>query len=297
MLIVHAQEQKPHLLRYPYAEFDLIISHLDDESFEDSDPGQDNDNYKIHSEQETRHYRDNEIGSTTLMPGQVLHETGFKARNFREILATMKSRSEIRSEMLQSFDSFNGSHAPLPNISLTSQDVTRWKMASRADEVYKQGQAYSIPIFLSFVQRCKDWPDVDHIFDEPSIAFGFSAAALIYGGLHALAWFAHFGSSREQLLWRISACVVMGGVPIIFVLWKFFVWLDDKPVFSQAGVLSLQFLILPLTRLVLLLTGLTFLAYILARVYLVVECFINLSHLPAEVYDVPTWSTYFPHIS
>lgn len=28
------------------------------------------------------------------------------------------------------------------------------------------------------------------------------------------------------------------------------------------------------------------LAYIVARAYLVIECFIDLSHLPAEVYDV-----------
>jgi len=37
--------------------------------------------------------------------------------------------------------------------------------------------------------------------------------------------------------------------------------------------------------------------YCLARVYLVVECFINLSHLPQSVYLVPTWSQYVPHIS
>ena len=30
------------------------------------------------------------------------------------------------------------------------------------------------------------------------------------------------------------------------------------------------------------------LAYILARAYLAVECFINLSHLPVGVYDVPS---------
>lgn len=38
-------------------------------------------------------------------------------------------------------------------------------------------------------------------------------------------------------------------------------------------------------------------AYVLARAYLVVECFINVSHLPAGAYKVPSWTAYFPHIA
>lgn len=37
--------------------------------------------------------------------------------------------------------------------------------------------------------------------------------------------------------------------------------------------------------------------YCIARVFLVVECFITLEHLPASVYNVPLWSNYLPHIS
>ncbi|KAK4450426.1 hypothetical protein QBC34DRAFT_437265 [Podospora aff. communis PSN243] len=36
--------------------------------------------------------------------------------------------------------------------------------------------------------------------------------------------------------------------------------------------------------------------YVVARVYLVVESFINLSHLPESAYEVPRWSLYVPHI-
>ena len=36
--------------------------------------------------------------------------------------------------------------------------------------------------------------------------------------------------------------------------------------------------------------------YCLARIYLVVECFINLTHLLASAYLLPKWSQYFPHI-
>lgn len=37
--------------------------------------------------------------------------------------------------------------------------------------------------------------------------------------------------------------------------------------------------------------------YTLARVYLVVECFINLAHLPDGAYQVPQWAQYVPHIA
>jgi len=36
--------------------------------------------------------------------------------------------------------------------------------------------------------------------------------------------------------------------------------------------------------------------YVCGRVYLVVECFINLAHLPESAYELPKWSQYVPHI-
>ena len=124
------------------------------------------------------------------------------------------------------------------------------------------------------------------------IALTFSATALIYGGLHALAWHAYFKSPTEQLLWRISACVVMGGMALILLTVKFedeitntFSYLTDFIHYKLDGILYVILVVLLI------------LAYALARAYLVVECFINLAHLPAEVYDVPSWASYFPHIS
>jgi len=39
------------------------------------------------------------------------------------------------------------------------------------------------------------------------------------------------------------------------------------------------------------------LLYVVARVYLVVECFLNLAHLPDAAYLLPQWSQYVPHIA
>lgn len=152
-------------------------------------------------------------------------------------------------------------------------------------------------------ERCDDWPAFEDLRDSP-ILFGFSVAAFIYGGLHALAWFAHFNSNTEQLLWRASACIVLGGVPVAYIVATVMFAADDEykesqRSYSQKVWMHLATLVVTQTVVVCLamLLCLVFLAYILARAYLVVECFINLSHLPAGAYVVPNWSAYFPHIS
>ncbi|KAL8860869.1 MAG: hypothetical protein Q9178_002624 [Gyalolechia marmorata] len=182
----------------------------------------------------------------------------------------------------------------LESIDLTEQDINRWKMAKRAAEL-RPAQGWDTNIYRKPFRRCcSDLPDISDIVEKFSIAMGFSAAAMVYGGLHALAWNAHFDSPIQQLLWRLSACVVMGGIPTLYVLERItlevmreggsfaFLW-------QAVGLLPFGFLTI--------LTFLVFLTYLIARAYLVVECFIQLSHLPAGVYDVPNWSAYFPHIA
>jgi len=35
----------------------------------------------------------------------------------------------------------------------------------------------------------------------------------------------------------------------------------------------------------------------LGRLYIVVACFVNLTHLSGSVFEVPVWSKFVPHIS
>ena len=269
------------LYRRPRVERDLL-GPASYPFYDDSIRGQGNNKYEIHSEQEKENDRDNKSGLTILAPGQYIQGTHFKARNLREFV-----RKLAYPPTIDSFDAYQGSHPRFPNISLTDQEVTRWKMASRAVQLILSNESDTRDYGL-VAQRCKDWPKMDDIFDELPIALGFSAAALIYGGLHALAWSAHFDTSTEQLLWRISACMVIGGIPVILALFKLCDFMDEHLFNATSDIIS---------NFASIVAGLAFLAYVLARAYLVVECFINLSHLPAGVYDVPTWSTYFPHIS
>lgn len=210
----------------------------------------------------------------------------------------------------KSFNKFNESYLCPPDICLSQRDVTRWKSASRAAQIFREDVThrncrFSVsPRNINFSPRCEDWPDLEDVLEVPLLQLGFVLAALVYGGLHALAWFAHFNTSTEQLLWRISACVVMGGLPVAFGLLaptKLFLnedWNDEvefviktrlrsiRNPWKKMGIYIILILVLAMA-----------IAYALARAYLVVECFISLSHLPAGVYDVPDWAAYFPSIS
>ncbi|KAL8841074.1 MAG: hypothetical protein Q9176_003415 [Flavoplaca citrina] len=170
-----------------------------------------------------------------------------------------------------------------PSISVTERDINRWKMALRAVERFREPQSGLYSLTGPFRRHVPNMPGFRDIIKEIPLALGFSAAAIIYGGLHALAWFAEFRSPTEQLLWRISSVAVMSGIPILAAIYKL---MEQTVAHSLFTWLLIWGLFLP-----------TVIAYILARLYLVVECFIQLSHLPAGVYEVPEWSTYFPHIA
>ena len=188
----------------------------------------------------------------------------------------------------------------LPCLNLTKQDINRWKMAKRAAESIQTLQSTDgmkcngIP----FVRRCTNTPEALNVratlglfffigFTDP-LAIGFGAAAMVYGGLHALAWFAEFHSPIEQLLWRISCVVVICGIPTSVAVCRLMYLLG----FPGDDLLAVLIISMPCVLIGYLLTS----AYVLARLYLVVECFIQLSHLPTGVYDMPEWSSYFPHI-
>ncbi|KAI4281001.1 MAG: hypothetical protein L6R35_005773 [Caloplaca aegaea] len=231
-------------------------------------------------------------------PGQVVPGTKLRLKTVPQLKAFWDDQSAYTP--------------PVPSLDLTKQDLTRLKMAEAAYQAYIGHDNYTTEELKfspwTFRRHCGDWPKRPE--GDLATPFGFSCAALIYGGLHVLAWFAHFNSTTEQLLWRISSCVVMGGLPILFInqfridqllgyysffwsmIFKFGISYYTRlfrrlPTNTQVATfilcLTIEFVVFPI--------------YVLARAYLVVECFMQLSHLPAGVYNVPEWSTYFPHIS
>ena len=285
---------KTRLLRYPASDIDLMAL-FDDDSFRDFDSEQHDGNIVTSSEQFRLAAGNKEADTTTLGPGQTLEGTGFRMLRrgeFKKFPAAYPYRD------LKLLNDVNELHSSLPDVSLTAQDVMRWRMAwcaflTRRQEYRLFGvmghRASGTP---ALIERCEDWPDVNDI-DFP-IALGFTTAALLYGALHALAWSTHFESSAQQLLWRTSACVVMGGAPAMYVLHLLYKDLERSIDDSDKKTELKRYIFEPVVEGV---SSMVLLAYILARAYLVVECFISLSHLPADVYKVPNWPAYFPHIN
>lgn len=261
--------------------------------------------FRVHTAQVSA----NEVSTTDLTIltlGQKLHDTEFL---FSPRFSDLWLESRIPDDLHQkSFNDFNELYLHPPGILLSQRDVNRWKSASRAAQSFEKEVSLHNQLFWAslhgpgFSPRCEDWPDLQDVMRAPFLQLGFVLAALVYGGLHALAWFAHFNTSTEQLLWRISASMIMGGLLVAFCLlaltkllmsvgaltWGHIKYRlrSDRNSWRKVGI-CITLLTIPVIAIV----------YTLARVYLVVECFISLAHLPAGVYDVPQWAAYFPNIS
>ena len=245
---------------------------------------------------------DNRMPATTLHPGQYLPRTGWRLKHPSELFEHIPD-SGVRQWLVECLEgciqplgvddtSLEGGDASksqqiLPTINLTKLDVLRWRMAWGAPrlgiELMRAKKRHHCKTYKTLiVSQCRDWDGFDQI-QNCSTMIGLSFGAFIYGGLHALAWYAIFDSRTQELLWRLSSSVVTGGFPLIFVSLAIKSrWERRFPRFKKLARL------VPAPAIAL---------YVRARGYLVIECFINLFNLPAEVYKVPNWTAYFPHIS
>jgi hypothetical protein len=118
--------------------------------------------------------------------------------------------------------------------------------------------------------------------------FVFSFTAVLYGGIHAKAWQAHFPTEIEGQMWKASVIYVALYGIFMFGAWKLVLLMsfDKYPrrlVAILAGTGSA--LIVVLTML-----------YSFYRSYLVVEGFIGLRSLPATAFETPDWPEYLPHL-
>ena len=142
---------------------------------------------------------------------------------------------------------------------------------------------------------------------------GFSFAGLVYGGIHLLAWNAPFPSHATLTLWRSSGVLLAssGFICVVFcalVMVPLFsvgdwitqrpFWRDPKTKLDQRYKAILKIVVslgdsiifgFPLIAFAVL--------YLAARVYLVVESFLQLAHLPDSAYALPAWSQYYPHVT
>ena len=106
---------------------------------------------------------------------------------------------------------------------------------------------------------------------------GMSAVALLFGGLHCLAWNFEFPSEPERLIWRCaslaSAMIPALELGIIVILSS----LSTSGWMFRLNVITIMLL------------------YVLARVSLLVIAFTCLRSMPADVYTT-TWTKYLPNL-
>jgi hypothetical protein len=157
--------------------------------------------------------------------------------------------------------------------------------------------------------RIQNWPSTDfshllEIFPENvQLLAGFTMAGLVYGALHLCAWNAFFATKAQLDLWHMSSIVLTTSGAIVVLIGRVYDGLDNLEIWIDSIVrraawgFGREITFEPLFALVFFVIFLFALLYVFARVYLVVECFLSLAHLPPSAVQVPSWSPYIPHIA
>jgi len=101
---------------------------------------------------------------------------------------------------------------------------------------------------------------------------------LVYGGIHAFAWNAHFPSIVEENFWRASGCAIA----FVAVTLGLFLYSGTARPYVKLIIELPFFFLLAL--------------YIVARLFFIVEAFISVRALPLGAYDTVQWSNALPHI-
>jgi hypothetical protein len=151
----------------------------------------------------------------------------------------------------------------------------------------------------NYLEDCTKRMLVDRVGDIPrietlsgtNIVTTLTIAGFLYGGVHLAAWHTIFKTRIEECFWKISAISLTASGPLgvcaIFLVrsWKI-EWEDDMSL-GRFLLTALFMFILPAVIAV----------YVVARVYLIAESFINLMFLDESIFFVPSWLQYFPHIT
>ncbi|THZ06595.1 hypothetical protein D6C93_01402 [Aureobasidium pullulans] len=216
------------------------------------------------------------------------------------------------------------SHDKERQIALENPDVPQivfdleLAMAERLERTSKSRYRWELPKTSS--PRIKNWSlsgeSVDDAmeFTEPLSSITLSIVALVYGGLHLLAWNAPFNTRVEGILWKISGISVasigpmsIAYVGLLSVTYKFLRHINrswcswcsrhwDPSRTSLAKIIQIQDVSEDIIEKITQFLGVSYLLfYLFARVYLVVECFIELAYLPDSAFTTPNFTLYIPH--
>ena len=190
---------------------------------------------------------------------------------------------------------------------LSAKTVERWKLATKAmrgrPNIYQNGPLDLNNNLLS--EYSNNWVDSTLTMNgakrfhkdyahTPVFYILYLFLPLIYGGIHLSAWSFNFPTFVEHVMWKASSIIIMAGT--FALLFMFFIPLGITSILESMDVINscqeeisdersmtcIFFCIAPL--------------YIASRIFLLVESFISVRHLPIGVYLTVQWSDYIPHL-
>ena len=188
-----------------------------------------------------------------------------------------------------------------------------------------------------FTKYAKNWTSrEDSSIDQANSFVVIAVLTASYGGLHTVAWVAHFPTVIECILWRISTLVIgisgfLFGAERAYICWsvplhwkikirryhgdhraalanKSRTWYDKllEGIQLVDWMLEDAFLGKPADSRMLGGMGATHLVrfcartmvaiFTLARLYIVSEAFLSLRSMPPAMYETPSWTNWVPHL-
>ena len=174
---------------------------------------------------------------------------------------------------------------------LNDVDFQRFKLASEAAKKYELRHTQSRMDFLKVrLHNRPDLFDSDSATNYKSYIVGFPLAGLLYGSFHLIVWNRSFRGDMDELLWKVSSLTILvSGIPFLIGL----CWLILSGELVTGSRRIERYLWYPITCLYFVCFALV---YIFCRTFIIVECFLDVFHLPDSAFEVPQWSQYFPHI-
>lgn len=142
------------------------------------------------------------------------------------------------------------------------------------------GDSMDVEEFLELLDRKRVSDINDNPFLEKLSQFGafafFTAMSVFYGLWHCIAWYFHFPSHTELLIWRVCTLIITASMPFAAVI--VLTSKEDQPKANSLIVLSS-------------IAG----CYLFARLFMIVEVFIGLRSLPAGAFETVKWTSFIPH--
>ena len=144
--------------------------------------------------------------------------------------------------------------------------------------------------------RVSNWPSEDLLRGTRGLVMGMILwfASMAYGAVHLAAWNEHFPSNLEAWMWRSSS---------VYITWSGFLWVVINLLAHLSTSINNYWervLVFQASRashfIIGLLCSMCGIAYVFARVYLVLEALISIRQLPLTAYETPDWAQIIPHL-